>query len=307
LPAAPRRPRFVKRAIKRTILWMNLLPFVVLHLAVLTVFFVPVSWECVSLFLGFFLVRTWGLTGGFHRYFSHRAYKTSRIGQFIIGCIGSSALQKGPMWWAAEHRQHHKYSDKDGDPHSPIVKNLWWSHVGWVLDRSNRFTKWDELKDWHAYPELKWLDRLHFVPGLIVAAICYLAAGWPGVVWGFVLSTVCLYHTTFCVNSFCHIFGYRRFQTTDQSKNNWWVAVLTLGEGWHNNHHHYPSCARQGFAWYEVDVTYYVLRGLGVFGLVWDIREPTPRALKRHLIQSTVDLRIQVGTGESSLVQAGAK
>jgi stearoyl-CoA desaturase (delta-9 desaturase) len=283
---SPKQPRFVKRAIKNTLMWMNLLPFVALHLSVIAVFFVPVSWECVALFLVSFLVRTWGLTGGFHRYFSHRAYKTSRLGQFIIGCIGSSALQKGPMWWAAEHRQHHKYSDKDGDPHSPIMRNLWWSHVGWVLDRGNRYTKWDELKDWHAYPELKWLDRFHFVPGFLVAGLCYLIAGWPGVVWGFLLATVCLYHTTFCVNSFCHIFGYRRYQTTDASRNNWWVAILTLGEGWHNNHHHYPSCARQGFAWYEVDVTYYVLRGLGMFGLVWDIREPTPRALKHKLIEA---------------------
>jgi len=282
---APKQPRLVRRALVQFFLWFNLLPFVLIHAAVLTVFFVPVSWECVALFIGFFLARTWGLTGGFHRYFSHRAYKTSRPMQFAIGCLGSAALQKGPMWWAAEHRQHHRHSDQEGDPHSPIVKNFWWSHIGWVIDRNSRFTHWNELKDWHKFPELKWLDRFHYIPGLLVAGICYAVAGWPGVVWGFVLSTVCLYHTTFCVNSVCHIFGYRSFKTGDQSRNNWLVALLTLGEGWHNNHHHYPSCARQGFKWYEVDVTYYVLRCLGAVGLVWDIREPTPRALSFHRIE----------------------
>lgn len=288
MPAAPRRPQIVRTALKRVLMWMNLLPFIGLHIAVIGIFFVPFTWEAFALFLGFLLLRTWGLTAGFHRYFSHRAYKTSRWFQFVIGVIGSSALQKGPMWWAAEHRQHHRYSDKEGDPHSPITRSLWWSHVGWVLDRGNRFTKWEELKDWHSYPELRWLDQLHFLPGLALAGLCYALAGWSGFFWGFVASTVCLYHTTFCVNSFCHIFGYRRYQTTDESKNNWVVAILTLGEGWHNNHHHYPSCARQGFMWYEVDVSYYVLRGLGVLGLVWDIREPTPRALKHKLIVNGV-------------------
>lgn len=284
---APRRPRFIRRAIKQVYLWMNLLPFLAIHAAVVAVFFVPFSWACVALFLVTFLARTWGLTGGFHRYFSHRAYKTSRWMQFLIGCLGASAWQKGPMWWAAEHRQHHRHSDQEGDPHSPIIRSFWWSHVGWVLDRNNRFTHWNELKDWHKYPELKWLDRFHFIPGFLLAGLCYWLLGWSGVVWGFVLSTVCLYHTTFCVNSVCHIFGYRRFATTDESRNNWLVAVLTLGEGWHNNHHHYPSCARQGFKWYEVDVTYYVLLVMGKLGLVWDIREPTPRALKHKLISTT--------------------
>lgn len=278
--AVPKKgPSTVKKVMMSIYRWINLIPFILIHLAVVLVFFVPYSWECLALLLGFFFLRTWGLTAGFHRYFSHRAYKTSRWFQFVIACIGSSALQKGPMWWAAEHRQHHRFSDQPDDPHSPIVKSFWWSHYGWVIDRKNRYTQWQELKDWHAYPELKWLDRLHFVPALLVAGICYWVAGWSGVVWGFVLGTVCLYNTTFCVNSICHIFGYRRYATKDFSKNNWLVAALTMGEGWHNNHHHYPSAARQGFKWYEVDMSYYVLRALGLVGLVWDLREPTPRAL----------------------------
>lgn len=256
-----------------------------LHLACLLVFVVPFTWLSLGLFVGFFALRTWGLTAGFHRYFSHRSFKTSRWFQFVIAWIGSSALQRGPMWWAGEHRQHHKYSDKDGDPHSPIIRSIWWSHIGWVLDRGNRWTKWDELKDFHKYPELKWLDRFHALPGLLLGVLCYAIDGWTGVVWGFILSTVTLYHTTFCVNSLCHLMGYRRYATEDDSRNNWLVALLTMGEGWHNNHHHYPSCARQGFKWYEVDMTYYVLKGLEKVGLVWDVREPTPRALSYKLIK----------------------
>ena len=220
-----------------------------------------------------------GITAGYHRYFAHRAYSTSRWFQFAIAWLGCSAMQKGPLWWAVHHRNHHKYSDQDADPHSPIVRSFWWAHVGWVFSGLFRKAPYHEIKDYTQFVELRVLNKLHWVPGFALAGICYWVDGWSGLVWGFLVSTVLLYHGTFLVNSACHIWGTRRYQTTDHSKNNWWAAILTLGEGWHNNHHHYQSCARQGFKWWEVDVSYYGIRALGLVGLVWDIREPTEKAL----------------------------
>lgn len=258
--------------------------FILLHVAaVVTPFWVPITWEAVGLCVLFYFVRMFGVTAAYHRYFAHRTYKTSRWFQFVLAWIGCSAMQKGPLWWAAHHREHHKHSDQDDDPHSPIVRTVWWAHVGWVL--SGRYRTAPVMKDFAKYPELRLLDSYFtWVPGLMLAGLCYLLAGWSGVVWGFLVSTVLLYHGTFLVNSACHLFGTRRYNTTDQSKNCWWAALLTMGEGWHNNHHHYQSCARQGFKWWEIDMSYYLIRLLGAVGLVWDIREPTPKALASKLI-----------------------
>jgi stearoyl-CoA desaturase (delta-9 desaturase) len=183
-------------------------------------------------------------------------------------------LQKGPLWWAAHHRHHHLYSDTGNDVHSPYVPSLWWSHLGWILSGEYDHTPWKAVRDWGRYPELRWLNCFHWAPGILLAVFCFLADGWAGLVWGFVVSTVLVYHATFTVNSLCHRFGRRRYATTDDSRNNALVAVLTLGEGWHNNHHHYQSSANQGFFWWEIDVSYYLIRLLGVAGLVWDVRTP---------------------------------
>ncbi len=251
------------------------------------IFFVETTWPALALCAIGYSMRVWALTAGFHRYFAHRAYKTSRVFQFFIGFVGCASLQRGPIWWAGEHRQHHRHSDQEGDPHSPIVHSVFWSHVGWVLARGNNDTDWEGMKDWVKYPELRILDRFHWAPGLMWAGLCYAVAGWSGMAWGFFLSTVMVYHVTFCVNSVCHLFGYRRYETTDRSRNNWIVAILTFGEGWHNNHHHYMSSARQGFAWYEVDISYISLRILSKLGIVWDLREPTQRALGKNLVATT--------------------
>ncbi len=260
--------------------WVTPAGFVGLHLAALvTIFLVPVTWVGLGLALGFYWLRLFGITAGLHRLFAHRGFQTSRWFQFVLGWLGASAVQGGPLWWAAHHRQHHKHSDREDDPHSPITKSVWHAHVGWVLTPQVRNADKGLVKDWLKYPELVWLDRLELVPALAQAAVCYLVGGWSGVVWGFLVSTVVLYHATFLVNSACHLVGRRRFATDDRSRNNWWVALLTFGEGWHNNHHHYPSAARQGFRWWEVDVTYYALKALSWAGVVWDLREPTPRAL----------------------------
>lgn len=263
-------------------------PFLILHIAAfVTPFFVPITWTAVGLAVLFYVVRMFGITGVYHRYYAHRAYKTSRWFQFVLTWIGCAALQKGPLWWAGHHRHHHKYSDQEDDPHSPIIRTVWWAHVGWVISGRFRNRPDGSMKDFERFPELRLLDEVFsWVPGLSLAALCYWIDGWSGVVWGFLISTVCLYHGTFLVNSACHLWGTRRYATTDQSKNNWWAAILTLGEGWHNNHHHYQSCARQGFKWWELDVSYYIIRTLGFVGLVWDIREPTPKALALNLIEN---------------------
>lgn len=249
-------------------------PFVAVHLMALAVFFVEFSWLALALCAAFYVVRMFGITAGYHRYFAHRAFKTSRWFQFILAFIGCSAAQKGPLWWSANHRSHHKHSDGEDDPHSPVRHGFFWSHVGWVLYQSPEKTDLTTVKDLTKFPELRLLERLQLVPPVCLASICYLLDGWSGVVWGFLMSTVLLYHGTFMVNSICHIIGRRRFKTADQSRNNAIVAVLTLGEGWHNNHHHYQSSANQGFRWWEIDISYYVLCVLSFCRVVWDLRRP---------------------------------
>ena len=265
----------------RTGIWklVDNLPFLLLHLACLGVFFVSVNWLAITLCLTFYVIRMFGITAGYHRYFSHRTYKTGRFFQFVLAWLGCSALQKGPLWWAAHHRNHHKYSDTDKDPHSPIAKSVWWSHVGWVIDSSSYDCSYKDVREWTRYPELMWLNRLHWVPGICLAVLCYLVGGWSGLVWGFFVSTVLLYHGVFTVNSICHLWGSRRYQTTDQSRNNPLIAIITLGEGWHNNHHYYQTSTNQGFYWWEIDISYSVLRFLEVFGGVWKLRTPPKHRL----------------------------
>jgi stearoyl-CoA desaturase (Delta-9 desaturase) len=263
----------LRQALRFVLTNYNKGPFLALHFAVVLVLFVPITWPAVAMCVGFYYLRMFGISAGFHRYFAHRSYRTSRPFQFLIAALGCSALQKGPLWWAANHRLHHKHSDQEDDPHSPVRHGLWWSHIGWVLSTKNTGeTDLSEIHDFSRYWELRMLDRFHWVPGFLLAGLCYLIDGWSGVVWGFIVSTVLLYHGTFLVNSVCHILGRRRFATTDESRNNWWVALLTLGEGWHNNHHYYMSSVRQGFRWWEVDVSFYVLKLLSFPRVVWGLR-----------------------------------
>lgn len=261
--------------------------FVALHLAaafIVVAQFVkpdlaPLTWTSALMGMGFYVLRMFGITAGYHRYFAHQSYKTGRAFQFFLAWIGCMALQKGPLWWAREHRNHHKYSDTEEDPHSPIVRSVWWAHMGWVIWYRHRETDPNEMKEFTKYPELRWLDRHHWVPGVLLAITCYLIDGVSGLAWSFVVGTVALYHATFLINSVCHLLGSRRFDTDDRSRNNWWAALLTMGEGWHNNHHHYQSSARQGFRWWEIDISYYLIRLLGWLRIVRDIREPTRNAL----------------------------
>jgi stearoyl-CoA desaturase (delta-9 desaturase) len=256
------------------------IPFATVHLVCLAAIWTGVDLTAAILCAVLYVVRMFAITAGYHRYFSHRSYRTSRAFRFFLAALGCTAMQKGPLWWAANHRHHHKYSDTDRDPHSPVQRGFWWSHLGWVLAEDYNQTDWAAIKDWTKYPELVWLNRFYWVPPLILGVLVWLALGWSALIVGFFVSTVLLFHGTFLVNSICHVFGTRRYQTTDQSRNNWLVAIVTLGEGWHNNHHHYQSAACQGFFWWEIDLSYYVLKGLEVFGVVWDVRRPPKRLLQ---------------------------
>jgi stearoyl-CoA desaturase (delta-9 desaturase) len=249
------------------------------------VLFVPVSWDALLLCALTYSLRVFGITAGYHRYFAHRAYKTSRAFQFVLAWLGCSALQKGPLWWAGHHRGHHRHSDTPDDPHSPHETSFWWAHVGWILAEDHIHTPAEDIPDFHAYPELRWLDRYHWAPGVVLAVACFLLGGWGGLVWGFVVSTILVYHATFAINSLTHLFGTRRYATPDDSRNNLVLALLTFGEGWHNNHHHYQSSANQGFFWWEVDLSYYALCLLRCLGLVWDLRKPGARALAHRLLR----------------------
>jgi len=235
------------------------IPFLMLHAALLAAPWVPVSSGLLLLLLLTYAIRMFGVTAGYHRYFSHRSYKLGRAAQFLMAFLAQTSGQKGALWWAAHHRLHHRESDREEDVHSPWQSGFWWSHVGWVL--SNRYDEYDPraVGEFSQFPELVWLDRYHWVPTAAFGAAIALLGGWRAFFWGYVVSTVILYHCTFSINSFAHLFGSRRFDTPDQSRNNFLLALLTMGEGWHNNHHFSPGSCRQGLRWWEVDFTFWAL------------------------------------------------
>jgi stearoyl-CoA desaturase (delta-9 desaturase) len=238
------------------------------------------SWRGLALALGMYAVRMFGLTAGFHRYFAHRSYKTNRVFQFALALLGTLAVQKGPLWWAAHHRAHHKYSDTPRDIHSAKQHGFWWSHVKWILVRRFEGTDFDRIKDFADYPELMWLNRFFLIPPIALAALLFAVGGAWALVWGFFVSTTLLWHGTFCVNSLAHLVGRRRYATDDDSRNSFSIALITLGEGWHNNHHHYQRSERQGFFWWELDVTHLVLTVLSWFGIVRDLHAPPAHVLE---------------------------
>lgn len=279
---------------ERRIDWLRVLPFIGMHVACLGVFFVGVSWFAIAVAVLLYAVRMFAITGFYHRYFSHKAFKTSRVAQFVFAVLGALSVQRGPLWWAAHHRNHHRHADTINDVHSPSQHGFFWSHMGWFLTPKNFSTDSTVIRDLIRYPELRWLDRFDLLLPVALAALL-LGLGMlleryaPGLgtnglqllVWGFFVSTVVLFHATVTINSLAHRFGSRRYDTADDSRNNWWLALITFGEGWHNNHHFFPGSARQGFRWYEIDFTYYGLRLLASLGLIWDLK-PVPAELKRR-------------------------
>jgi stearoyl-CoA desaturase (delta-9 desaturase) len=255
--------------------WLSSIPYFGVHLMCLFVFYVGVRPVDVLVCLGLYVIRMWGITAGYHRYFSHRAYKTNRVFQFILALVGTTATQKGVLWWAAHHRHHHRESDTEKDIHSPIQKGFWWSHMNWILCDKYGETRFESIKDFARFPELRFLNRFHLLPPIALAVALYFIGGFSMLVWGFFVSTTLLWHGTFTINSLSHIFGKRRYRTTDTSKNNFLLALLTLGEGWHNNHHYHQNTANQGWFWWEVDLSYYSLKVLSWFRIVSDLRTPS--------------------------------
>ena len=259
------------------------IPFFLVHAAALGAFLVPFEAWYAALAVGLYYVRMFGVTAGYHRYFSHRTFKTSRAFQFALAFLAVSSAQKGVLWWAAHHREHHRTSDEPEDIHSPVRSGIWWAHAGWLLAPRNDGIDIERVADLTRYPELRWLERWHVVPPAVLAVILYVAGGLPVLIWGFFVSTTLLWHGTFTINSLAHVFGSRRYPTTDNSRNNWLLSLITLGEGWHNNHHFYQPAANQGFFWWEFDPTYYALRMLSWVGVIRDLRTPPPHVLKGSL------------------------
>lgn len=266
--------------------WNRCVPFLFLHLGCIGVIWTSWSWTAVIVAALLYVVRMFAITGFYHRYFSHKTFTTSRAMQFVLAVVGNSSVQRGPLWWAAVHRHHHKHSDQEEDVHSAKLSGFWWSHIGWMTSSKNFPTDYKLVRDLAKYPELVFLNRFdlvvpaayglalyifgallgHFAPGLGTS-------GGQMFVWGFFVSTVFLLHGTLFINSLAHLIGGRRFHTTDESRNSLILALITLGEGWHNNHHRYQSTARQGFYWWEIDITYYGLKMLSWLGLVWNLKQ----------------------------------
>jgi stearoyl-CoA desaturase (Delta-9 desaturase) len=264
------------------IIYPDAVPFVLVHVACLGAIWTGVSTGAVLLCLALYLVRMFAVTAGYHRYFSHRSYRTSRVGQFLLAALCQTSTQKSVLWWAAKHRHHHKHADTELDVHSPRMRGFWYSHLGWIFSERHEATNFDAVPDLTKFPELVWLDRWQKLPAVLLAVGCFLFAGWQGLVVGFFWSTVMLYHGTFAINSLAHVVGKQRYVTGDDSRNNWWLALITLGEGWHNNHHYYMSSTRQGFRWWEIDPTFYALKLLSWTGLVWDLREPPAEVVRNE-------------------------
>lgn len=264
------------------VMYPQVLPFLLVHIGCFAAIWTGVSWQAVAICVALYALRMFAIGAGYHRYFSHRAYATNRVFQFILAFLAQSSAQKSVLWWAAKHRHHHLYSDTGQDVHSPRHKGFLYSHVGWIFYRQHDATDLVKVSDFASYPELMWLHKLELLPAVVTAGLCFLIAGWSGLVVGFLWSTVVLYHATFCINSLAHVHGRKRYVTGDDSRNNWLLALVTMGEGWHNNHHAYQSSVRQGFYWWEIDMTYGVLLVLSRLGIVWDLKMPPEQVLRNE-------------------------
>lgn len=274
------------------------IPFIGWHLLLPLALLFPFKWEYVAVVAVTYALRMFGVTAGYHRYFSHRAFKTNRVFQFLLAFLAQTSAQKGALWWAANHRHHHRFSDAEEDIHSPARKGFWWSHMGWILAKKYERTNYAAIKDFARYPELVWLNEHFLVPPLVALVVMWLVGGWAWAFYGGVVSTVLLWHGTFTINSLSHIFGKRRYLTTDTSRNNFLLALVTMGEGWHNNHHFHQNTANQGWFWWEIDVTFYLLKGLSWFRVVTDLRLPseqTKRCYEKYTPEQRAQLEQETG------------
>jgi len=272
--------------------WIRVIPFIAMHITCIGIIWVGWSPFAIGVAIFLYAIRMFAITGFYHRCFSHKAFKTSRLVQFLFAVIGSASVQRGPIWWAAHHRHHHSHSDTCEDLHSPVAHSFFKAHMGWFMTQKGFVTHWDRVKDLARFPELRLLDRFDLlIPVLLAVCLLwlgnYLEQHFPQLntngpqllIWGFFVSTVVLFHATVTINSLAHRFGRRRYATKDNSRNNFWLALITFGEGWHNNHHHYPGSVRQGFFWWELDLTYYLLKVMSLLGLIWNLKS-VPKQLK---------------------------
>jgi stearoyl-CoA desaturase (Delta-9 desaturase) len=284
--------------------WGKSAPFLLVHALTLLVFFVPFHWGWVALAVGLYFARMLFVTIGYHRYFSHRSFQTSRPFAFVLAVLAETSAQKGVLWWASHHRHHHKFSDQDDDVHSPSRRGFWWSHVGWVLSRKYDACRTDQIRDFSRFPEIRFIDKHWWLPPLVGMVALFALGGLPALVWGGFVSTVLLFHGTFTINSLSHVFGRRRYLTRDTSRNNWLLALITCGEGWHNNHHFHQNTANQGWFWWEVDPSYYLLRALERLGLVWKLKIPERQTRDVYLTYTPAQrrqLRLQSVYGQGAV------
>ncbi len=295
----------------RELNWVRCMPFILVHLACIAVIWVGWSPVAVAICAALYFIRMFAITAFYHRYFSHKSFKTNRFWQFVFAVLGNSATQRGPLWWAAHHRKHHKHSDEEHDLHSPIKHGFWWSHMGWFTCDAAFKTDYNMVKEWAKFPELKFLNRYDILVPIILGVSLFLTGEMLAIfapalettgaqlfVWGYCISTVLLAHGTFTINSLCHTWGKRRFNTTDDSRNNFWLALITLGEGWHNNHHRFPVSARQGFYWWELDISYYILKLMSKLGMIWDLNPVPARILEEGKAQPLSKANNMMNRGE---------
>ncbi|HVT45638.1 MAG TPA: acyl-CoA desaturase [Thermoanaerobaculia bacterium] len=285
---------------RRTIRPVAVAGFAIVHLAALGVFWVGFSWSGILLCLASYYLRMFAITAGFHRYFSHRTYRMNRFWQFALAFLGQTSAQRGVLWWASIHRHHHRYSDQPEDAHSPIQRGFWWSHIGWILSDEFRETEIERIPDLEPHRELRWLNRNEYLATMLYAVAMAFAFGPAGLFYGYFLSTVLLWHGTFSINSVMHLFGRRVYETSDDSRNSFLFALLTMGEGWHNNHHHYPGSAAQGFRWWELDFSYYILRAGSRLGIVRDLRA-VPARVKAARVNAGARANVEIATAGISL------
>jgi stearoyl-CoA desaturase (Delta-9 desaturase) len=284
------------RRTPRQLDYLTIFQFFYLHVGCVLLFWVGVSWIAVTACIAFYCLRIFAVSAGYHRYFSHRSYKTGRIFQFLLALVGCMANQKGPLWWAAHHRYHHSHADRDTDIHSPTRHGFWWAHCLWIFDLQYRRADQKCMSNFTPYVELRLMDKFYLAPPLLSAAFFFLlgvilsrtqpdlqTSGLQMLAWGFFVSTVLVHHAIYSANSIAHSLGSRRFDNTDTSRNNLFVALLTFGDGWHNNHHHYPRSARHGFYWWEIDLTHYLLKGLSYVGIVWALQTPPNRTYQMKI------------------------
>jgi fatty-acid desaturase len=277
---------YVNPAKEEPLNWPTTLVMVVLHIGAIAALFM-FSWKL----LAFSVVLYWMTTGlgismGYHRLHTHRSYKVPKALEYFFAVCGAATLEGGPIFWVATHRIHHQKSDQPGDPHTPR-DGAWWAHMGWILLGEAKHNN-TRLMSKYA-PDLAkdkfyiWLNNWHWLPSVVLAVALYAIGGLPLVLWGICLRLVFGLHATWLVNSATHLWGSRRFATRDDSRNNWWVALLTFGEGWHNNHHAHPTSARHGLAWYEFDPSWLLLKVLRACGIAKSIQ--VARVDQPHSIQ----------------------